>query len=328
MASIKDVAAAAGVSLTTVSHALNNRGRIAQKTRIRVLEAARDLGYQANVHAQQLVTRRSRIIAIQMPTPERSQGPALPHSAYFLDLINGASAAADEARYALVVTPSGSKANILDSFAIDGAIIVDPHGNEPAFDTGAPIVTIGDAHSGSHDDVLAVDNDHAAAAHIVLDHFAALGRTRPAVVADSTHWSYVNEVLAGYRSWARQQGIPEAVITLECPEGGRVDQTVQQLLADGVDAVYTSSDELALALLDAAVRARVRVPEQLAIASAVDSRSLTLTTPQISATNLFPFRTGEIAAQLLIERLEHGPEPVHTQLIATQFVARGSSALP
>jgi len=326
VASIRDVAAAAGVSLTTVSHALNNRGRIAQKTRIRVLEAARDLGYQANVHAQQLVTRRSRIIAIQMPTPERSQGPALPHSAYFLDLINGASAAADDARYALVVTPSGSTANILDSFAIDGVIIVDPRGDEPAFDAGAPIVTIGDARSGSHDDILAVDNDHAAATHIALDHFAALGRTRPAVVADSTHWSYVNEVLAGYQSWTRRRHIAEIVIELESPEGTQVDQTVTRLIAEGVDAVYTSSDDLALALLDAAVRAGVRVPDQLAIASAVDSRSLALTTPQISATDLFPFRTGEIAARQLIDRLEHGPEPVRTQIIDTQFVARGSSA--
>jgi DNA-binding LacI/PurR family transcriptional regulator len=66
----------------------------------------------------------------------------------------------------------------------------------------------------------------------------------------------------------------------------------------------------------------------LAIASAVDARSLTLTSPQISATNLFPFRTGGTAAQLLIDRLENGAKTDETRLIPTQFVARASTAAP
>ena len=49
---IHDVAAAAGVSLTTVSHALSNQGRIGERTRLRVLTVAAELGYKANVHAQ------------------------------------------------------------------------------------------------------------------------------------------------------------------------------------------------------------------------------------------------------------------------------------
>lgn len=327
MASIRDVAAAAGVSPTTVSHTLNNRGRIAEETRVRVLEAARQLGYQANVHAQQLVTRRSRIIAIQMPAIEDSQGPALPHSAYFLDLINGAAAAADSAGYALVVTPSGGKASIIDSFAIDGAIIVDPQGDEPIFSTGAPIVTVGIALCETHD-VLAVDNDHATAARLVLEHFKKNGRVRPAMVADDTRRSYVNDVLCGYRAWVHEHGADDITITLASLDQAAVDRVITKLCEERVDAIYASSDDFALALLDAASRAGLRVPSELAIASAVDSRSLTLTTPQISATNLFPFRTGETAAQVLMERLENGAAGGDTRLIPTQFVARSSTHAP
>ena len=325
MASIREVAAAAGVSPTTVSHALNNRGRIAEETRVRVLQAARQLGYQANVHAQQLVTRRSRIIAIQMPALEISRGPALPDSAYFLDLINGAAAAADSSGYALVITPSGGKASIFGGFAIDGAIIVDPQGDEPIFATGVPVVTVGIALCETHD-VLAVDNDHATAARVVLDHFKKNGRVRPAMVADDTRRSYVNDVMSGYRDWVRDHGAQDITLTLGSFDHRAVDQVIAKLREDRADAVYTSSDDLALALLDGASRAGIAVPSELAIASAVDCRSLTLTSPQISATNLFPFRTGGTAAQLLMDRLESGSKADDTRIIPTEFVARASSA--
>ena len=160
---IKEVAAAAGVSPTTVSHVLNNRGRIAEQTRARVLEVVRQFDYQANAHAQQLVTRRSRIIAIQMPGPGLAGSPALPHSAYFLELINGAAAAADNLNYAVFVAPSGGKASMLNGFAIDGAIVVDPQGEEPVFASRATVVTVGVPLRSGHD-TLSVDNDHARAA--------------------------------------------------------------------------------------------------------------------------------------------------------------------
>lgn len=325
MVSIKDVAAAAGVSPTTVSHALNNRGRIAEETRVKVLEVAAQLGYQANAHAQQLVTRRSRIIAIQMPDVGETPGPALPLSAYFLELINGAAAASDSAGYALVVTPSGGKASILSSFSIDGAIVVDPQGDEAVFSTGAPVVTVGVALRTTHH-TLAVDNDHADAARVVLDHFADLGFSRPALVADDSRRSYVHDVIAGYRSWVARHEVAETVVTLSSVDRAAVDAVVAQLVSARTDAVYASSDDLALALLDAASRAGLRIPEELAIASAVDSRSLTLTSPQISATNLFPYQTGATAAQLLIERLENGSKITGTRMIPTRFMVRASTA--
>jgi len=324
VASIKDVAAAAGVSPTTVSHALNNRGRIAEETRLKVLEAATRLGYQANAHAQQLVTRRSRILAIQVPDLGDKPGPALPLSAYFLELINGAAAASDDAGYALVITPSGGKASILNSFSIDGAIVVDPQGDEAVFSTDAPVATVGIPPSSTRH-TLAVDNDHAGAARIVMEHFAALGSQRPALVADNSRRSYVDDVLSGYRSWVTERGLEETVVTMRSVDKDAADGVIVKLLQAKVDAVYASSDDLALALLDAASRAGLAIPRDLAVASAVDSRSLTLTSPQISATNLFPFQTGATAARLLIECLEDGVEADGTRMIETEFVARGST---
>lgn len=324
---IKEVAAAAGVSPTTVSHVLNNRGRIAEQTRARVLEVVKQLDYQANAHAQQLVTRRSRIIAIQMPGPGLTGSPALPHSAYFLELINGAAAAADSLNYAVFVAPSGGKASMLNGFAIDGAIVVDPQGEEPVFASRATVVTVGVPLQRGHD-ALAVDNDHARAAGVVLDHFHRAGRRRPALLADRTRRSYVNDVRAGYRGWVAEHQVPDVVVRCGSLTKTALDRAVAKLVTTGADAVYASSDDLALGLLDAAARAGLRVPEDLAVAAAVDSRALTLTSPQISATDLFPRRTGATAARLLIESIENGSAgSATTEKIPTRFVARASSAL-
>lgn len=262
---------------------------------------------------------------MQMPDLGATGSPVLPQSEYFLELINGAAAAADEAGYALVVTPSAGNVGILHALGIDGAIIVDPQGDESLFATGAPVVMIGVAESRG-DDALAVDNDHAKAAHVALDHFAEQGRRRPALVVDDTHRSYVENVSAGYRSWVRGRKGRQIVMTLAPLEKEAADRVLAELADARADAVYTSSDDIALALLDAAARAGRRVPQELAIASAVDSRSLTLTSPQISATNLYPLRAGATAAKLVIERLESGPGARRTQMIPTRFVFRASTA--
>lgn len=324
MTTIKEVAAAAGVSPTTVSHVLNNRGRIAEETRARVLEVVSQLGYQANAHAQQLVTRRSRIIAIQMPDSGHTRSPALPQSAYFLELINGAAAEADSMNYALIVAPSGGNASILNGFAIDGAIVVDPQGNEPVFASRATVVTVGVPLQRARD-ALSVDNDHARAARVVLDHFHSQGRRRPALLADRTRRSYVNDVCAGYHDWVTEREIAEVIVTPGSLNRTVLDRAMAKLVAAGADAVYTTSDDLALGLLDAAFRAGVAVPDDMVVAAAVDSSSLTLTSPQISATNLFPRRTGATAARLLIESIETGSGAATTKMIPTRFVARAST---
>jgi len=324
VATIKDVAEAAGVSPTTVSHVLNNRGRIAEETRERVLEVVSQFGYKANAHAQQLVTRRSRIIAIQMPELGATGAPALPHSAYFLELINGAAAEAESLEYALFVAPSGGKAGIMNGFAIDGAIVVDPQGNEPVFSSQATVVTVGVPIEGTHD-ALAVDNDHASAAKHALGEFGARGSRRPALLTDSTRRSYVNDVEAGYTQFVAEHGLPAIVATAAPLANAALDAAVTSMLAAGADAIYAASDDLALGLLAALGRAGLQVPGDVMLAAAVDSTSLTLTSPQISATDLFPRRTGATAARLLIERLEDGGSRAGTRLIPTSFIDRAST---
>jgi DNA-binding LacI/PurR family transcriptional regulator len=328
-ASIRDVARAAGVSITTVSHVLSGRGRVAADTRRRVAQIADDLDYRPNVHAQQLVTRRSRTIAIQVASftePSRTSG-LIPHSDYFLDLLNGAAQAASESGYALILTPPHVDTSTIDEFAVDGAIVVDPRGDEPLFQgqwhRQHPVVTTGRTTTGEPVHAL-VDNDHRTAALVAFAHLEDEGYERPALVITNSSRSYIVDVLDAYRSWAASRGVEEVVVEVgEQPSQERAAAALRSLLGGPtpVDAVYATSEELALGVLFEAERCGLAVPADLGVCSAVDSTVLQLTTPQISGTYLDPREIGARAVDLLLD-LAADREPVthHVQIPARLHV--------
>jgi len=102
--SIKDVAREAGVSVTTVSHALNGKGRLSETTRDHVQEVADRLGYRPNPAARSLVSGRTGLIAA-MPSLPDDPRIAFSEFGYYSALIGAASGAAVALDRALVVAP-------------------------------------------------------------------------------------------------------------------------------------------------------------------------------------------------------------------------------
>ncbi len=331
---IRDVAIAAGVSITTVSHVFSGHGRVAEATRRRVLQAAAELGYRPNVHAQQLVTRRSRTMAIQVasfsePTTTRA---LIPRSDYFLDLLNGASAAAADSGYALILTPPNVDALDLAEFAVDGVIVVDPRGDEPLFKAewqlNRPMVTTGRVTVGSGVRSV-VDNDHVGAARTVLDHLEREGYQRPALIITNTSRSYVVDMLDAYRDWARARGVePQAVQVGETPSETAAAKALTTLLArePAPDAIFASSEELALGVLHEAQRRGIDVPGELGVCSAVDSSTLELTTPQVTGTMLNPATIGRQAVEALLELTADPEGGPHHRRVPAALCERGSTA--
>ncbi|UNB51557.1 LacI family DNA-binding transcriptional regulator [Mycolicibacterium sp. YH-1] len=342
MANIKDVAREADVSMTTVSHVLNGRGRVADKTRKRVLEVAERLGYIANPHAQQLVTRRSRILVIQMPDldGDAGSGGLVPtsESEYFLELINGAAAAAAAARYALIVTSAGVDPSSLGGFGLDGMIIVDPKGSEQAlqssFAAKYPVVTTGEPVVAAGAPSFVIDNDHAKATREVLNHFVAQGCSRPALIVDTSSRSFIRDIVDAYGQWCTEHDVPPAVFAVSDMSPTEMDRALDSLRAGPLpaDAVYTSSDGCAIALLNAARAAHVSVPGDLALASAVDSTILRVTNPPVTSVHLHPRDMGAQAVQILTELIAREepdcdlpPMEGTRLLIPTRLILRASS---
>ncbi|QXV57689.1 LacI family DNA-binding transcriptional regulator [Amycolatopsis sp. TNS106] len=310
---IRDVAAAAGVSITTVSHVLSGQGRISEETRRRVARAAAELGYQASVHAQQLVTRRSRTLAIQLANSvDASSACALvPNSDYFLEVLNGAAEAASKRSYALLLAPADADLDRLNAFAVDGAILVDPRGDEPFFATGwcqdRPLVTVGRPMAAPCPVPVVVDNDLVAAARLMLDHLADNGFERPSMITTDTARSYAADLVAGYTGWMADRGLEPVVVEIdEPPTTEGTAAALGRLLDRRVcpDAVFTTSENLALGVLHEARRRRLEVPGVLGICSAVDSGSLRLVSPQVTGMFVHPREVGGRAATALMDLVE------------------------
>ncbi|ONI90148.1 LacI family transcriptional regulator [Actinosynnema sp. ALI-1.44] len=331
---IRDVAAAAGVSITTVSHVLSGQGRIPQHTRARVLQVASDLGYRANVHAQQLVTRRSRTLAVQIANSvDPSAGAVLvPNSEYFLEVLNGAAEAAAQRSYATILVPPDAGLDGLAAFGVDGVLLVDPRGDEPFF-TGRwqrrPLVTIGRPISPAREVPAVVDNDLVGAAVRMVDHLWQQGYRRPALITTDTARSYTHDITAGYIQAVRQRGADPLVVEIgepSTPEGAAEALTSLLDSAEPPDAVFTSSEILALGVLQEATSRGIDVPGRLGVCSAVDSCSLRLTSPQITGMSVHPRQVGHTAATKLMSLVENGIAQAQRTEVPVRLNPRGSTA--
>lgn len=327
--SIRDIADAAGVSLTTVSHALNGKGRVQPETRARIFALAADLGYSANPHAQRLATGRHMMIAVQI---SGFGGKALAtDSAYFVDVLNSVSAAALDHGYHAVLAAPDMRPRDIDAFAVDGAIVVDPTGEEPLLTTlagrGAPVITTGRVLGGSATSGW-VDNDLRKAALRVLDHFVESGYERPAILTGPLTRSYAADTVDAYEQWARERGIePVSVAVRSGMSAAAAMRAADALLSRRrrPDAVYAMLDVLALATLHVARRRGLSVPGDLGIAAAFDSEVLRWADPPLTAFDLHPARIGREAVELLTAVLAGRELESRSVTVPARLITRAST---
>lgn len=324
MVTIKDVAAKARVSPATVSNVLNDRGHVSEATRQRVLHIVEELGYRANIHAQQLVTHRSRIVAIKLPELSALGEGAIPNSSFFLNIVNAATEAAEELDYVVVVLPSRVSAGSFGRFGIDGYILVDPADHDAEFIDGTPAVTIGAGEDFTGSSVQ-IDNDHVAALQVALHQFRVNQKNRPAIVKDRTHRAYVEAIADAFSDLSQRVGEEPLIFELRSLEPGEIDTLLDTVVSINVDSIYATSDDIALGLLRRAQERGLQVPRDLAIISAVDSLALTFTSPPISAMELFPRMAGEKALRSLVKAIETGAHAEEILLIPAEFVKRGTA---
>lgn len=128
---IADVARLAGVSRTTVSHALNGIGKVDPRTRERIKQVAAELGYRPNLRAQRLRRGEAKAIALASSMPFAvAGGPS--RLGFYMEIAAAAAESALLHGYALVLVPPVQSGSALYSVDIDGAIVVEPDVNDAA----------------------------------------------------------------------------------------------------------------------------------------------------------------------------------------------------
>jgi DNA-binding LacI/PurR family transcriptional regulator len=328
--SIRDIAGAAGVSITTVSHALNGKGRLPDATRQRVREVAERLGYVADPRGRGLATGRSMLLAIQ--ASGFGSRVLVPEAAYFVELINGAAEAAFELGYGLVLAPPSTPVGQVRRLAADGAIIVDPTGQEGLLEElrreGRPIVTTGRVLA-DEEHYPWVDNDHVAVAKLALDHLASIGCEHPTLLTTAAAPSYVADAVRGYEDWCAERGIAPSIARVRgAPTQDAARRAVSRMLeaAAPPDSLYATLDLLAIGALDAADEHGVVVPDELAIITTTDSPVVQASRPSITALDLKPNELGARAIEFLVALVEDKPIPERHAVIPASLTVRASTS--
>ncbi len=328
--SILDVARAAGVSPTTVSHALNNKGRLPDATRQLVRQVANDLGYRPRAAARNLAGRRSGLLALSISQAEGVPAVVTGLS-YFIQVMGSATATAMEAGYALVLVPSGLDGVALTrTMAPDGAIVVDPVPGDPIVEqmrkSGTPLVTTGRPFNDV--DTAWVDNDVRAGTASICEHLRRRGARRIALLTSPLVTSFAIDSREGYVAWCQSQGLQPVVEEAggSLTEQGGYDAAMRLFDAEQPpDAIYATFDRLALGVLMAAETRGIRVPAALLVASCPDDDTAKASVPALTSLDLCPAEVGRRAAQLLVDIIEDR-EPADCQvLVATQVLPRGST---
>jgi DNA-binding LacI/PurR family transcriptional regulator len=325
---IKEVAERAGVSITTVSHALNDKGRISPETRRRVYEIAEELGYRPNATARNLAGGRTGLIGLSVA--QTGEGNfAVSDYQYFAELISAASVAALDRGYALMLA-TGVRVEAWSRMQVDGAIIVDPILDDPVFKSldgaGAPVVTTGRVPG--RESGWWVDSEHRTGTRTILDHLAARGAQRIALLGSPPTTSYSIDSRAAYEEWCgenSQQPI-NMVAREDLTEGSGYEATIKLLRrARPPDAVHSTLDRLALGALLAAQSRGLSVPHDLMVSGCADSEASKWARPGLTTLEMYPSRIGDAAVEILTALIE-GREPPEAQVyIPTRIVARGST---
>ena len=321
---IHDVASAAGVSVTTVSDALNGKGRVDPATRLRVEEVVRKLGYQANRHARGLRSGRSGALGLLLPVGADARSDEALSLDFYMRLSSAAAATTFSHRQALMLLPPRITLSGLRGFALDGGIIADPSEHDTRMDLferlGLPVVTI-ERDLGRPRDPHYVASNTEANTEQMLSHLADRGAERIALLLPRADWGWATETLRAYEAWTSRQGAPSIVVPVAMTPGEEnAFAAVRRLLAGRrtPDAIFVVAARFIRGTLRAAKAAGRTVPGDLLLAAGVDSVPAREGEPPITALDLHPERQAEAAVEMLLARVagrsDHGPRHIDATL--------------
>jgi LacI family gluconate utilization system Gnt-I transcriptional repressor len=323
---LHDVAKLAGVAPITASRALNTPNQVSVEVRRKVRDAVARTGYLPNLLAGGLASRRSRLVAAVVPT---IAGPV------FLETVQSLTEALAERGYQLMLGQAGyggSREDALleaiigrrpDGIVLTG-ILHSAEGRKRLMASGIPVVETWDLTPTPID--MLVGFSHVEVGRAVAAHLHGKGRSRLAVVAGDDERAARRG--RAFVAAALALGLREPrIVTVPAPttlKSGR--QALATLVRDAsdTDAVFCSSDQLALGVL---TEARVRgwaVPGRLAVIGFGDQEFSADLEPALSSVRIRGDAIGRQAAQFIVDRVEGRMVPERVIDIGFSVIERQS----
>lgn len=316
-ATIKDVAAAAGVATSTVSHTFSGHRAISAATRQRVLRAAEELGYHANPHAQSMRTGRTGMIGLIL-RPHLIRESALEIHESFNRVAGAIAVACLRDGVGLVHIPV-DKDQLMSSLPMDGCIVAYPQANDPLIDElisrRIPLVSV-DPDPARTGIAPWVGVDHEAGVSDVLRSLTLQEEDRMWLIVgtEQNAWTLASERVAV--AWAESQRLDLTIYrTARGVLAGEAYEQLRDLLHwnQPPRAIVFGRSELTEAVVSAVSDFGLRVPEDIQLAALTDSAHARIPRLPVTAMDLNQEKLAEAAVMQMRRVLENPgahPEPV------------------
>lgn len=327
---IEDIAKHLGLSVSTISKALNNYADVSEETRQRVLQAAQELGYHPSAAARNLRRQRTDKIGFLYSFPTTYIGE------FASRVINGAVAKTEDQGYNLTLYPlredwQGQLVRICRARDADGLLVMGSGITDQITALlGAeamPFVVLNRRVADPR--VSFVSSDHRDAGHQATRHLVEQGHRRIAFVTREDLGTLNDDRLAGYRQALEEGGIPFdlTLVQVTIMRAGSARAALESLLdlQDPPTAAIGVNDAVAIECMEAAIDHGLQVPTSFAAIGSDNIRISLAATPPLSTLHPPLAEIGRRATQALLKQvLDRDFTPVR-ELLTAQLVVRQSS---
>jgi DNA-binding LacI/PurR family transcriptional regulator len=325
---IRDVAALAGVSYQTVSRVINQHPSVTDATREKIQEAIKILGYRPNAIARSMVKGQTMMLACVAPN-------LIDYT--HASIIHAAEAEAKKHGYFLLASSAKNRESfvaqldrLLFQRRVDGVIVLNPYITD--LDSLIPqntpsVFLVGDPKRVVGHDVVFFDNQ--GGAFLAAEHLLNLGHRHIATVLGPENEDSVRLRFRGFEQALSGQGIaPDPDWIFHGDWSATAGYSALRHWAEIgklPTAVFAQNDRMAVGLIKAAQELDLRVPEDLSVFGFDDMPLASYFMPSLSTIRQDMRQLGQVAAELLIEKIKSPDTPIKQIQIESELVVRQST---
>lgn len=322
---IQDVAAAAGVSVATISRALQNPDLVTEKSRRRVFEAVNRLGYTPNAQARNLRTARTRLVVAVVPDISNP---------FYSEVIRGVERVAHQNQYSVLLGDTQyspereqSYAEMIPRRQADGLITFGPH--IPRIKSGGRLPIVNACEYVVDRAIASVYVENVKAACEATRYLIDLGHRDIAFVAGRTGSPISEDRETGYRQALEAAGIARDP-ALTATGDFSVESGIRALeflfsRRHRFTAVFCSNDEMALGALQVIKARGLKVPDDISVIGFDDIHFARYCDPPLTTIAQPKEQIGGEAMNMLIEILKNPAAPARKHQLPAPLVVRGST---
>ncbi|WP_055107000.1 LacI family DNA-binding transcriptional regulator [Paenibacillus ihumii] len=325
MATIHDVALRAGVSVTTVSRVMNNRGYISETTRSKVFAAMDELGYQPNEIARSLLRKQSNILGLIVPSVSHPFFSELADRIEYYAYLKGYKVLLCNSQ--LDPVKERDYIEMLRRNRVDGIIMgshtleVDEYCN-----LRSPIVTF-DRQIGQ--DIPYISSDNYEGGRLATERLISQGCRKIAHICGNLQLDLLaNRRTDAFRDVVKQHGVEHLIIQTDMNvfDQARYGQLLRKLLMEHpeIDGIFATSDIIGAFAIKECEIAGKRVPEDVKVVGYDDVNAARWLTPELTTIRQPIDEFGRMAVEVLSRQVEGEPVEIANSL-PVELIVRGTA---